>query len=504
METAVEASSIYNLSKYFTKTGEYWMNEKKNTSLDLFQKMSRQVPAYANFLSKNNIKPEKIKRPDDLVQVPAITKENYLRQYPLHELCWQGHINSHLMYCSTSGSTGKPFYFPRSAQLDWQNSHVLENFINQSGCEGPILAVICFGMGAWIGGVLNYSAFQILQKRETRPISIIAPGINKPEILQILETIAPNYKEVILLGYPPFIKDLFDTYTLNNKLPQLFKFKLIFAAECITESFRDYICEQANIENPMRDMINIYGSADIGGMAVESAAGIALRRLTEADSKLRSEFFPTNKSATLAQYNPHFTNFDCDEGNLLVSGNSALPLFRYAIGDRGGLFSFDDVNNVCKDYGVDLEENCRSFGVHEIEKLPFVYVYERVDFSVKFFGAIIYPEYIRPAIQHKDFAHYLTGRFCIEIGENKDRDQQLVIHVELKNGIEISTETLEVISAKAKESLLIGSSEYANNASVLGNKVNPVIRSWPHGHSLYFKLGIKQSWVKKPEPVAES
>ena len=501
MDDLSKSGSHYNLRQYYLNTSHWWLAEKEKSTLELFQRVSKQVPAYKDFLRRHNIDPAKIKNYQDLQFVPVVTKENYLRYYPLNKLCWGGSQNKQLMYCSTSGSTGAPYYFPRNYRLDWQNSYVLEDFINQWARQDSILAVICFGMGVWIGGVLNYSAFQILQRRDDRPISLIAPGINKKEIIQTLISLAPRYSNVLLLGYPPFIKDLFDTcYHDGINLEEL-NFKLIFAAECITESFRDYICAQVGITNPLRDVINIYGSADIGGMAVEGPAGIAIRKLTAENNKLRAEFFTTNKSATVAQYNPHFINFDCENGTLLVSGDSVLPLVRYSIGDRGGTFSRHQTDDIFGSYQLNLQTYAHDNGVPNISNLPFVYVYERVDFSVKFYGAIIYPDYVRPAVQAEWFVDSLTGRFCIEVGENSQRDQLLIVHVELKVKITANLYLETEIGAEVKGALIQRSSEFANNASILGDKVNPIIRLWPYGHEKYFKLGIKQQWVKKKSAV---
>lgn len=502
MDDTITSKPNYSIRRYYEKNSAWWQQEKERTSLNLFKRASEQVPAYKDFLSRYNIDPKKIATASDLQYVPPITKDNYLRRYPLESLCWQGTLDTQLLYCATSGSTGRPFYFPRNQILDWQNSYVLENFLNQSQCEGPILAVICFGMGVWIGGVLNYSAFQILQGRDSRSISVIAPGINKPEILQVLLTLAPKYREVVLLGYPPFIKDLFDTCNQSGiKLDQL-NFKLIFAAECISENFRDHICEMAGIGNPLRDMINIYGSADIGGMAIENAAGIALRRLTRSNGKLQSEFFPTAKNATVAQYNPHFISFDCHDNSLLISGDSALPLIRYSLGDRGGLFSYDKAVDVCDDYQLSLIEFAFDEGVQQLEQLPFVYVYEREDFSVKFYGAIIFPDHIRAVIQDKNHVDHLTGRFCIEVGETEQRDQQLIVNIELKSKVAATVYLESTLVGEIKGALIKNSSEFANNAGVLGDKVTPLVRFWPYGHEKYFKLGIKQKWVKKTAPIA--
>ncbi|GAB1262309.1 phenylacetate--CoA ligase family protein [Aurantivibrio plasticivorans] len=480
----------------FSQSSDWWLQEKQQTLLLLFQQVSQRVPAYADFLKKHKIDPSKVKHYNDLSVVPPVSKDNYLRQYPMPMLCWDGHINRGLMLCSTSGSTGAPYYFPRTQQLDRQGSYLLEQFLNQSHCKGPVLTIVCFGMGVWIGGVLIYSALQMLQQRDERAISIIAPGINKPEILSALKNLAPQYEEVVLLGYPPFIKDVFDTAINENIDVRSLNIKLMFAAEAITETFRQYLCDHIGISNPFTDIHNIYGSADIGAMAIEGAAGILLKKLASENPQVASDFFLASKNPTAAQYNPHFTNFDCEDSNILVSGDSALPLIRYSLGDRGGVFSFAQAKEMLAASGIDFEREAKERGAGPLPELPFVYVHERVDFSVKFYGAIIFPEHIREPVQDSRFKQYLTGRFCMEIDEDGHGDQRLVVSIELKNGQESTPTLVKELIEHIRPSLAHHSSEYANNLQALGKKVDPTVRLLPYEDERYFQQGIKQKWAR--------
>src|SRR4051794_10522620 len=69
-----------------------WIESGQKMALELFHAMSRRVPAYKDFLKQHNINPESIKTTADLAQVPTISKDNYLRAYPLEQLCWDGNL----------------------------------------------------------------------------------------------------------------------------------------------------------------------------------------------------------------------------------------------------------------------------------------------------------------------------------------------------------------------------------------------------------------------------
>src|SRR5690606_19901392 len=138
--------------------------------------------------------------------------KNYIRNYPLKDLCWDGNINKPLVLTATSGSTGEPSYFVRGEDLDSQYSIFIQNYLQNASLksESPILVIICFGMGIWIGGVITYKAYEIAAIRENMPISIITPGINKKEIFSALKKLSPQYNQTILVGYAPFLKDIVD------------------------------------------------------------------------------------------------------------------------------------------------------------------------------------------------------------------------------------------------------------------------------------------------------
>jgi phenylacetate-CoA ligase len=64
-------------------------------------------------------------------------------------------------------------------------------------------------MGVWIGGTITFQAFE-MAGRSGYPMSIITPGINKEETFKALKKLAPYFKQIILAGYPPLIKDIID------------------------------------------------------------------------------------------------------------------------------------------------------------------------------------------------------------------------------------------------------------------------------------------------------
>ena len=237
------------------------------------------MPAYKDFLKKHKISSNKIKTYDNFKKLPVIDKKNYLRVYSLDKLIWGGNLRKNMVFTSTSGSTGAPVYFPRQEKLDWQNSVFIEQFLSNSsyGYKNPTLVIIGFGMGVWIGGLITYKAFEIAGKNGRFPLSIITPGINKNEIFNALKNLSPYYSQTILVGYPPFVKDIIDETGAQKINLKKLNIRILTAAEAYSEKFREYISEKAGVKNLLTDTANIYGTADIGAMAWETPMSILIQ-----------------------------------------------------------------------------------------------------------------------------------------------------------------------------------------------------------------------------------
>lgn len=495
----VKYPSSYVLRLIAEKGSLFWQNLARKKSLETFKNAARLVPAYKDFLRKNRVNPCKINTWADFQHVPPTSKKTYLTQYPLTKLCWHGRLDrKRLVFTATSGSTGEPFYFPREGDIDWQYSVIIESFLkNGSFKKGPILVIIGFGMGVWIGGIITYKAFEIAGREH--PVSILTPGINKKEIFSALKRLSPQFTTTILVGYPPFVKDIIDEAKSHDIDLKKLNIRLLFAAETFNERFREYLVEKSGVKNRYLDTLNIYGSADIGAMAFETPLSILARHLSLNNKSFFDDLFPdTNKIPTLAQFIPLFINFEAINKEILLTGNNMVPLIRYSIGDHGGVFTFDELVEKLKNQQISLSSELTKSKIAKslISKLPFVYVYERIDLSTKLYGAIIYPEHIREAIQAADFENHLTGKFTIITKHDKHQNQYLEVNLESKDGVKIKDGLKNRIKKSIVASLLEKNAEYRNNASMMPEKVEPVIVFWKHEHPLHFQPGTKQKWVK--------
>lgn len=477
-----------------------WSAVEAKHRMELFMRAAKEVPAYTRFLKSHKVNPASIKASRTLDGVPITSKADYIKVNGLADLAWSGTLASPHVLTSTSGSTGEPSYFARSYAVNDNSSIFHELFFRSTSlrADKSTLVVICFGMGIWIGGTITYQAFEQMGRRGYS-VGIITPGMNKSEILKSLHKLLPQYEQLVLIGYPPFIKDVLDEAEAQKIDFSTKRTALLFAAETFPETLRDYFAEKAKVQNVLTDTASIYGTAELGTMAIETPVSILLRRLALQNADLfRALFGDTLRTPTFAQYIPTQVSFECKDRTIYLTGDSAVPLVRYSIGDHGCVLSYDEVEARCASQGIDLQREIRKAGIaHSVFKLPFVYVYERTDLSTKLYGAIIYPEHVRVALQDKRFDSLITGRFAMITKHDEQHNEYLELNVELKKGARMSKRDRSALAKSVVDVLVERSSEYKNNYTVMRDRVVPYVVSRQYEHPDYFKRTIKQKWVLK-------
>ena len=129
--------------------------------------------------------------------------------------------------------------------------------------------------------------------------------------------------------------------------------------------------------------------------------------------------------------------------------------------------------------------------------MPFVYVYERSDLSTKLYGAIIYPQHVRMALQKPKLAKFLTGKFLMATKTDHRHDQFLEVNLELKQG---SLRTQVLITQCRKmitDSLIKHNAEYKNNYQMIPHKVTPKIVVWDNKiHYILNPASNKAGWPR--------
>ncbi len=488
-------------SRLLNDAPESWQRTGRSRALLLFKEMSQRVPAYKDFLKVHSIDPDNIKTFKDLKSVPAIDKDNYLRKYPKNMLCWDGEFGSGAWVISTtSGSTGKPYYFPRQSSQDWQYTITAEQYLltNFNIDKNKTLYVVGYPMGAWIGGVFTYEAIKNVSEKGY-DLSIITPGIHKQEIINAIKQLAESFDQIIIGAYAPFLRDIIEDGEKEGINWKNINVKFIFSAEAFSETFRDYVSNRVGLKNVYKDTLNHYGTVDIGTMAHETPLSILIRRRLIDSDDMQLLFPERYKQPTFCQYDPAMFFFEEIKDTLYCSAYSGIPLFRYDLKDYGGVVPYKKAVGILKKNGYDIENELIANNLADTHwKTPFVYVYERNDFSVSYYAFNVYPEPIRKALQQKSIAEELTGKFTIYVDYAKNGQQRLYVVAERTSS---SKEDSLVLAKRSRdlihEMLLRESTEYPELFQMKGVIAKPVVTLRNYEDPEYFKPGTKQKWVKK-------
>jgi len=347
------------------------------------------------------------------------------------------------------------------------------------------LAVICFALGSWVGGMYTTACLRHLAAKGY-PLTLVTPGNNKAEILRVLRSLAPSFEQVVLCGYPPFLKDVVDSGRADGFDWQARPVKLVMAGEVFSEEWRSIVCERLGVTEPELATASLYGTADGGVLANETPLSITLRRALSQKPELARDIFGESRLPTLCQYDPLHRYFEADGGELLFSGDGGIPLIRYKILDRGGLFSFEELTSRVGEVSRSAAAPARN--------MPFVYVFGRSSFALSFYGANVYPENIAVGIEQPALLAALSGKFVMQLEVDADQNPALDVAVELLPGQHPSAALASDVATSIQRELERLNSEFKHY--VPADRRSPRVRLLPHADPSYFPLGVKHRYTR--------
>ena len=463
--------------------------------VELFHQVAASVPAYRAFLRDQGIDPGAVRTFADFQRLPLLTKENYHRRYPLPDLCRDGRLDGCDMIAVSSGSTGQPTIWPRSLTDELAVTARFEQVFADSFAAGDrtTLAVVCFPLGTWVGGLFTLACVRHLAAKGY-PITAVAPGNNKAEILRVIPELAPHCDQTVLLGYPPFVKDVVDTGIAAGLDWSRYAVKLVLAGEVFSEEWRDLVGQRAGMSSPCYDSASLYGTADAGVLGTETPLSVCVRRFLAGRPEAAGELFGEARLPTLVQYDPGSRFFEEQDGTLLFSGDNGVPLIRYHIADEGGLIGYEDLLAFCGRHGFDPIAELGGPGARGIRPLPFAYVFGRSHFTVSYFGANVYPENVTVGLEQPAVSGWVTGKFVLEVTSDADGNPHLSVTVELAPGEAGDAARERVLAESIRDQLRRLNSEFAHYVPT--DCQLPAVTLRPVGDPDYFPVGVKHRYTR--------
>lgn len=372
----------------------------------------KKVPAY-----------KKLHQETNSVQ-PVTDKKNYIDIYPIAERCKKGLLpNKNIAIDESSGSTGMPYNWFRNIQERKESHASISYFVSYCYGDKPFITINAFSMGAWATGINMGIALQ-----RNSIVKNTGPDINK--IFHTLKVLGKNHN-FLILGYPPFIKQLIDQADKENFPLSEYSLDALVGGEGMSEGLRGYI------KSVFNRVYSGYGATDLEiGVAGETPLSAGIRKLAFENNEVKENLFGSDpRLPMIFQYNPLMHYIETNEdGELIftITRQSLLsPRVRYNIHDKGGIIRFDEMESKLKSLGhnvKDLAENQNGIML----KLPFVWINGRTDYTVSIMGANIYPEDVESALYANKELAKITRSFCQSIQETKEGDQRPLFMFEIE------------------------------------------------------------------------
>lgn len=476
-------------------------NKKENKALSVFKTAAKNVPAYSTFLKKNNINPAKIKNIEDFTQIPVIDKKTYIQANSFEDLFPGRKIPS--MISASSGSTGTPtFWFRGDEQEEFgaDTWGVIIRDIFKIKKNDQTLIINCFSMGVWTAGGHMLSMSRILSKKGYR-ISIVTPGIEKGDILNVFKYVAPKFKNLIILGYPSFLMGV-----LNDVIKRGIIFeqniRIGTSGDKFSEEWRRDISKLLNIKDS-NFIISIYGSADAAMLGFETPASIFIRKAALKEKGLYKELFGEEVvTPGLYQHDQNRIYFETVGEEIVLTSDNTIPLVRYNIHDRGKVVTNEEMIALLNKYG--LKKDAERAGIKKWGS-SFVVVKGRTDVATTFYALNIYPENIKAGLKSKGVANLVTGNYLIYTKDFKNgSNQKLFINIEVRNSSFSNKNNKKKITNQIVSNLLKLNSEYKKLHDTLKEKAVPYVKLFAKDDTKFessIKKGILVLEGKKPKVI---
>lgn len=457
-------------------------------AIDVARRAACDVPAYRSHLRRHGIDPDVAYLDDSFHRLPEITRSGYLKRYPREQLVWHGDVTEVGTWSASSGSSGTPSYWGREQVALDESADMFDHIFRRNfmSHERTTLVINCFAMGTWIGGTYTYLALLALRERGHR-LSVITPGIATDAVIDALAELGPHYTQIVLAGYPPFIKDVLDRAEEQARAQDI---HLLLAGEAITENWRDHVLDRLGKVDDTEAICLMYGTADAGVMGCETPLTVAIRRAAQIDPQLRDELFGAENVTlpTFVEYDPTRRFVEVVDGYLLFTVDSAMPLIRYRINDTGAILSGQDVRDVLDGHGHPVLAEMIN------PRSCFIVLTGRPDVAATFYSLNLYPSNIGPAFESSTITGTLTGRYVITTEPDHQLQQVLRIQAELAAGALATEQIRDRLTGLCLSALIESNSEYRELHDRLGQAVEPVVTLRTY-RSAGFGDGVKHRYI---------
>jgi phenylacetate-CoA ligase len=276
----------------------------------LITRVYHQVPFYRTRLDEAGIRPESIRRLDDLAKIPFTTKADLRDHYPFGMFAVP--MDEIIRIHASTGTTGKPTVvgYTRNDIETW--AEVMARTLVSAGAHRGDVIQVAFGYGLFTGGLgAHYGAEKI-----GAAVVPVSTGNTKRQI-----ALLQDFGATVLCSTPSYALHLAEAAEERGIAARDLPLRVgVFGAEPWTENLRREIEKMLQVS-----AIDIYGLSEIIGPGV-SAECEAKHGLHIMEDHFLPEVIDPNTGESLA---------DGQTGELVITTltKEGIPLLRYRVRD---------------------------------------------------------------------------------------------------------------------------------------------------------------------------
>lgn len=248
-------------------------------------------------------------------------------------------------------------------------------------------------------------------------------------LLAIAERLNRERQQVIIAGYPPFLKDLTDYVLQKGHKMSDFSVIGVVGGQAISEAMRDQL-----IKHGFNNIYSSYGASDLDiNLGVEADDEIFIRKAIEKNPGLARELYGENKGLPMVfHYDPMNYHVEVGEAGELTDEliytaartDRHSPRVRYVLGDKGRVYVPSDVQALLAKYGI----------FHKFKtNLPLMFVWGR-DSTVVFNGANLAFTELERAITDEPTLESIVLKKAFYAYHDEQGVEKLEIWLELNDG----------------------------------------------------------------------
>ncbi len=323
----------------------------------------------------------------------------------------------------------------------------------------------------------------------------------KDEVLDLAKKMNAEKTQILITGYPPFLKD-FAAYVKaqGHKLSD-FSLISIVGGQAISEAMRDIL-----IKDGFNDIYSSYGASDLDvNLGSETDDEILVRKSIEQNPGLARELYGVNKGLPMVfRYDPMNTHIECDNSEqakddlifTVTRDDRSSPRIRYNLGDKGRIYAASDVQALLAKYGI----------FHKPKTpLPLMFIWGR-DSTVVFNGANLAFTELERAVADIDSDGQILKKAFYSYQDEEGNDK-LEFWLELNDDIDLFDQTTMQDFARQLLSKLVNMNqdfryqvEHLTDGTAL-----PMVRFFKRGQSPISEAGghRKQVLVFQKENLPE-